>query len=148
MNFKQNNIPDFTSSFPQGYNRNMEFIDISKKDAVNTALLEWFASAKRDLPFRTERDPYKIWISEIMAQQTRIDTLLSYFDRFTRLFPDVKALDAASEDEVLKAWEGLGYYSRARNLKKAASEIVGAGRFPETAAELKKLPGIEALQDK
>mgnify|MGYP003587239307 CR=1 FL=1 len=142
MNFKQNNIPDFTSSFPQGYNRNMEFIDISKKDAVNTALLEWFASAKRDLPFRTERDPYKIWISEIMAQQTRIDTLLSYFDRFTRLFPDVKALDAASEDEVLKAWEGLGYYSRARNLKKAASEIVGAGRFPETAAELKKLPGI------
>ena len=120
----------------------MEFIDISKKDAVNTALLEWFASAKRDLPFRTERDPYKIWISEIMAQQTRIDTLLSYFDRFTRLFPDVKALDAASEDEVLKAWEGLGYYSRARNLKKAASEIVGAGRFPETAAELKKLPGI------
>ena len=142
MNFKQNNIPDFTSSFPQGYNRNMEFIDISKKDAVNTALLEWFASAKRDLPFRTERDPYKIWISGIMAQQTRIDTLLSYFDRFTRLFPDVKALDAASEDEVLKAWEGLGYYSRARNLKKAASEIVGAGRFPETAAELKKLPGI------
>lgn len=142
MNFKQNNIPDFTSSFPQGYNRNMEFIDISKKDAVNTALLEWFASAKRDLPFRTERDPYKIWISEIMAQQTRIDTLLSYFERFTRLFPDVKALDAASEDEVLKAWEGLGYYSRARNLKKAASEIVGAGRFPETAAELKKLPGI------
>ena len=142
MNFKQNNIPDFTSSFPQGYNSNMEFIDISKKDAVNTALLEWFASAKRDLPFRTERDPYKIWISEIMAQQTRIDTLLSYFDRFTRLFPDVKALDAASEDEVLKAWEGLGYYSRARNLKKAASEIVGAGRFPETAAELKKLPGI------
>ena len=142
MNFKQNNIPDFTSSFPQGYNRNMEFIDISKKDAVNTALLEWFASAKRDLPFRTERDPYKIWISEIMAQQTRIDTLLSYFDRFTRLFPDVKALDAASEDEVLKAWDGLGYYSRARNLKKAASEIVGAGRFPETAAELKKLPGI------
>jgi A/G-specific DNA-adenine glycosylase (EC 3.2.2.-) len=85
-------------------------------EILQTDLLKWFEESKRDLPFRRTRDPYFIWISEIMAQQTQIDTLIPYYNRFIDNFPTVFSLALASIDEVIKAWEGLGYYSRARNL--------------------------------
>ncbi|WP_329887016.1 A/G-specific adenine glycosylase [Pseudoramibacter faecis] len=116
---------------------------------ITKALLTWFAENKRDLPFRHadeqgRKDPYAIWISEIMAQQTQIDILLPYYERFIHQFPDVATLAAAEEDAVLKAWEGLGYYSRARNLRKAAQTIQSDfnGRFPATYADILSLPGI------
>lgn len=118
-----------------------EWIDPGCADAVNESLTDWFVENRRELSFRKDRDPYKIWISEIMAQQTRIDTLLPYFDRFIERFPDVHALSEAPEDDVLKAWEGLGYYSRARNLHRCA-KILDEQGFPETYDELVKLPGI------
>jgi A/G-specific adenine glycosylase len=107
-------------------------------------LCRWFAANKRDLPFRKNKDPYAIWISEIMAQQTQIDTLIPYYLAFTRRFPNAQALAAASEAEVVKAWEGLGYYSRARNLHKAACILCDAygGQFPRDPKALEKLPGI------
>jgi A/G-specific adenine glycosylase len=111
------------------------------------ALLKWFDANKRDLPFRkpaktTRADPYHVWISEIMAQQTQIDTLVPYYNRFVEKFPTLDALAEASEQDVLKAWEGLGYYARARNLRKAAVEIKNLGEFPRTPEALSKLPGI------
>ena len=111
---------------------------------LQTELLKWFEKSKRDLPFRRTKDPYFIWISEIMAQQTQIDTLIPYYNRFIENFPNVFSLAAASEDTVIKTWEGLGYYSRARNLHQAAKIIVSDhdGIIPHTFAELIKLPGI------
>jgi A/G-specific adenine glycosylase len=108
------------------------------------SLLAWYGQAAADLPWRRARDPYHVWLSEIMLQQTQVATVISYFERFVEVYPDVSALAAASLDDVLKRWEGLGYYSRARNLHRAAQVIVAeqGGRFPETAAELQKLPGI------
>jgi len=113
-------------------------------EILQTNLLRWFDKSKRDLPFRRTRDPYFIWISEIMAQQTQIDTLIPYYNRFITNFPTVFSLAQATEDAVIKAWEGLGYYSRARNLHQAARLIVSdyQGRIPDTLAELIKLPGI------
>lgn len=107
-------------------------------------LLQWFYKSKRALPFRETKEPYNIWISEIMAQQTQIDTLIPYYHRFIAAFPDVKSLAAAPEESVLKLWEGLGYYSRAKNLHKAAKVICSeyAGIFPKHYEELIKLPGI------
>lgn len=107
-------------------------------------LLAWHDCNARELPWRGEADPYKIWISEIMLQQTRAETVKEYYRRFLAEFPDVFALAAAHEDRVLKMWEGLGYYSRARNLHAAAKEIVGrfGGKLPESRAELMTLPGI------
>lgn len=107
-------------------------------------LLDWFAANRRDLPWRANRDPYRIWISEIMLQQTRVDTVVPYYERFMQTFPTVDALAAASETDVLALWEGLGYYSRARNLHKAAQEIVTRfdGELPETIEQLRTLPGI------
>ena len=107
-------------------------------------LTDWFQKNGRSLPWRGTKDPYRILVSETMLQQTRIETVLRYYGRFLERFPDLAALAAAGEEEVLKLWEGLGYYSRARNLKKAAERCVQAsgGRLPETAAQLKKLPGI------
>jgi len=87
-------------------------------------LLAWYDAHKRDLPWRRTQDPYKIWISEIMLQQTRIEAAKAYYDRFTKCLPDIPSLAAVSEEELLKLWEGLGYYNRARNLKKAASLLV------------------------
>ncbi len=107
-------------------------------------LLSWYRENRRDLPWRKDRDAYRIWISEIMLQQTRVDAATSYYLRFLEHFPTVGALAAAPEVEVLKCWEGLGYYSRARNLKKAA-EIVAdryGGVLPRTWEELRALPGI------
>ncbi len=107
-------------------------------------LLRWYHQVKRDLPWRQTQDPYCIWISEIMLQQTRVETVKGYYARFLSLFPTVSALAAAPEQEVLKAWEGLGYYSRARNLQKAAQAVTQEGRFPSTYDGLLKLPGIGA----
>jgi A/G-specific adenine glycosylase len=107
-------------------------------------LLDWFAANSRDLPWRRDYDPYAVWISEIMAQQTQMDRVVTYFNRFTAQFPDVTALSGADENVVLKAWEGLGYYSRARNLLAAARRIMTehGGRFPSQLEDIRALPGI------
>ncbi|MCR5294492.1 MAG: A/G-specific adenine glycosylase [Lachnospiraceae bacterium] len=107
-------------------------------------LRSWYKHNGRDLPWRHSRDPYRIWISEIMLQQTRVQTVIPYYQRFLKHLPNTESLAACPEEKLLKLWEGLGYYSRARNMKKAA-EIIAAeldGHFPETAKELLKLPGI------
>lgn len=108
---------------------------------VAKALLAWFAKAKRDMPWRREPTPYYCWLSEIMLQQTTFVSALPYYERFLKKFPTVEALAAADESEVLKAWEGLGYYARARNLLKGARMIVGDA-WPRSAAEWSKVPGV------
>lgn len=112
--------------------------------AFRRALLGWFAANARDLPWRRTLDPYHVWLSEIMLQQTQMDRAVAYFERFLARFPDIASLDAASEDEVLKLWEGLGYYSRARNLRKAARAVMErhGGAFPRSHADIRALPGI------
>lgn len=107
-------------------------------------LLAWYDAHRRFLPWREEKSPYRVWISEIMAQQTRIEAMLPYFERFIAELPDVESLAACDDDRLLKLWEGLGYYSRARNLKKAAIEIVErfGGELPADFELLKTLPGI------
>ena len=93
-------------------------------ESIASILLDWYGRAGRDLPWRRTRDPYRIWISEVVLQQTRVAQGTDYYLRFTERFPDVEALAAASEDEVLRMWQGLGYYSRARNLPDAARAVV------------------------
>jgi len=107
-------------------------------------LLAWFDLHKRDLPWRRTRDPYAIWVSEIMLQQTRVAAVLDHYANWLQKFPTIKSLAAASEDEVLAAWSGLGYYRRARFLHKGAKAVVAEhnGKLPKTAAELRTLPGI------
>ncbi len=107
-----------------------------------TTLLEWFAINRRDLPWRHTHDPYAIWLSEIILQQTRIQQGEDYWLRFMRRWPTVEELADATEDEVLREWQGLGYYSRARNLLTAARQIVERGSFPDTLEELRKLKGV------
>lgn len=111
---------------------------------IQEKLQFWYETNKRILPWRETKDPYKIWISEIVLQQTRVNQGLEYYLRFTECFPDVKSLAEADEQEVLKYWQGLGYYSRARNLHKAAKKIVSDfdGKFPKTHKEIISLPGI------
>jgi A/G-specific adenine glycosylase len=111
---------------------------------VQEALLDWFARNACDLPWRRTRDPYAIWVSEIMLQQTRVQAVVPYYERFLQRFPTVQRLARARIDTVLKLWEGLGYYSRARNLHDAAREIVArfGGHLPATREELLMLPGI------
>jgi len=108
------------------------------------ALLAWYRRTARDLPWRRTKDPYAVWLAEIILQQTRVDQGTPYYERFLEAFPTVEALAGASDDEVLKHWEGLGYYARARNLHACARRVVSdrGGRFPETAAGLRALPGI------
>lgn len=112
--------------------------------AFRKALLDWFDKEGRDLPWRRTKDPYCIWISEIMLQQTRVVTVIPYYERFLQLFPTIQALAEAPDELLLKAWEGLGYYSRARNLKKAAQQVVDeyGGAFPSEPGEIIKLQGI------
>jgi A/G-specific adenine glycosylase len=107
-------------------------------------VLEWYDRSRRDLPWRQTRDPYAIWVSEIMLQQTRVAVVIERYTAFLERFPNVRALAAANEQDVLALWSGLGYYRRARMLHKAAQAVVaeGGGKMPQTAAELRKLPGI------
>lgn len=107
-------------------------------------LLTWYDKNKRDLPWRKTKDPYAVWVSEIMLQQTRVTAVLPYYERWMRELPDVFALATVDEERLMKLWQGLGYYSRARNLQKAAKMIVAeyGGRFPETYDELLKLHGV------
>lgn len=112
--------------------------------SISDKLLAWFAIHRRDLPWREDRTPYRIWVSEIMLQQTRAATVTPYFNAFVKRFPTLSDLANARQDEVLKAWEGLGYYARARNMREAARQIVAehAGRIPDDRDALLKLPGI------
>ena len=112
--------------------------------AYRRALLDWYDRAKRELPWRGARDPYRIWLSEIMLQQTRAEAVAPRYEAFLARFPTVEALAAADEEAVLKAWEGMGYYSRARNLRRAAMEVARRGEFPQSAKELQTLPGVGA----
>lgn len=107
-------------------------------------LLYWFERNMRDLPWRQDKDPYKIWVSEIMLQQTRVDTVIPYFNRFINKFPTLEALADAPEDDVLKLWEGLGYYSRARNLQSAVKEVKESygGKVPDETEQVLRLKGV------
>lgn len=106
-------------------------------------LLRWFDSERRELPWRESRDPYRIWVSEIMLQQTQVATVIPYYKAFLTKFPSLEALADASVDEVLTQWSGLGYYRRARQMHAAAQKLVASGcGFPQTAEQLAKLPGI------
>jgi A/G-specific adenine glycosylase len=109
-------------------------------------LLTWFQQFQRDLPWRRDIDPYRVWLSEIMLQQTRVAAVIPYYERFLERFPDVRALAEAPQEEVLRLWSGLGYYSRARNLQKAAQAIVAkhGGTFPKSLEDALALPGIGA----
>ena len=111
---------------------------------ISKILLQWYSQNKRDLPWRRSSDPYKIWLSEILLQQTRVQQGLPYYHKFIESFPNVKSMAIASEQEILALWQGLGYYSRARNMHKAAQLIVKElnGQFPNTYKELKQLPGV------
>jgi A/G-specific adenine glycosylase len=108
----------------------------------NVTLLKWFRENGRDLPWRQTRDPYAIWLSEIILQQTQVKQGWEYWERFMHHWPTVEALAKATEDKVLREWQGLGYYSRARNLHYAAKQIVALGHFPDTLAEIKQLKGV------
>ena len=107
-------------------------------------LTDWYKQNKRDLPWRLNNEPYYVWISEIILQQTRVDQGTSYFLRFTKRFPTIESLAMAPENEVLKIWQGLGYYSRARNMHKAAQQVMNdfKGHFPETYMNIEKLKGV------
>jgi endonuclease III len=116
----------------------------SVMNRIAEILLDWYAREGRDLPWRRTRDPYRIWLSEVILQQTRVAQGMEYYLRFTERFPDVASLAAAPEDEVLKLWQGLGYYSRARNLRAAAREVVErfGGVFPRSLDDVRSLRGV------
>ena len=118
--------------------------DTERIEMALPLIIEWYAASRRVLPWRESPTPYHVWISEIMLQQTRIEAVIPYYRRFLAELPDLPSLAAVEEDRLLKLWEGLGYYSRARNLKKAAQLVMErcGGELPSRAEELKKLPGI------
>lgn len=118
--------------------------DYPERSYFSSELLKWFHIHKRDLPWRRNKDPYRIWVSEIMLQQTRVDTVIPYFERFMDKFPTLEALAEAPEDEVLKSWEGLGYYSRARNLQTAVREVsdLYGGVVPDNPEDIASLRGV------
>jgi A/G-specific adenine glycosylase len=122
-----------------------DFLALSVRSRFAMTVVAWqLAHGRHGFPWQNTRDPYRVWLSEIMLQQTQVTTVLGYFDRFTARFPDILGLAQASLDEVLHLWSGLGYYSRARNLYHCAQEVVNrhAGSFPNTAIQLQALPGI------
>lgn len=110
--------------------------------SISEPLLAWYDKNKRVLPWRQNTDPYRVWVSEIMLQQTRVEAAKEHYIRFLKELPDVCALASCTEEKLMKLWEGLGYYSRAKNMQKAARLIAARGGFPETAEELRRLPGI------
>jgi A/G-specific adenine glycosylase len=115
---------------------------VKSKASVSALLLDWYRRSHRDLPWRRSSDPYFIWVSEIMLQQTRAQAVIPYYERFLARFPTVEALAAAREEDVLALWAGLGYYSRARNLRRAAQQITALGGFPKDYDAIRALPGI------
>lgn len=119
-------------------------MEAADKRRFRGAVLKWYDQHGRKLPWRESADPYRIWLSEVMLQQTTVAAVVPYFERFTARFPDVQSLAEADVDEVLRLWEGLGYYSRARNLHRASQVVVSehAGQFPSEVAALQTLPGI------
>jgi A/G-specific adenine glycosylase len=119
-------------------------LSAEKSQTLHRRLLAWYARAARDLPWRRTGDPYAVWISEIMLQQTQVKTVVPFYERFMERFPDVRSLAESKLDEVLRVWAGLGYYSRARNLHAAARRIVQdyGGEFPDTEKTLRTLPGV------
>ena len=118
--------------------------DTPEPQSIAAPLLLWYQRHARSLPWRDHPTPYRVWVSEIMLQQTRVDTVIPYFEKWMEAFPTLEALANASEQEVLRAWEGLGYYSRARNLHRAARQVAADyhGQLPVTPAALERLPGI------
>ena len=121
----------------------MSELSVSSSE-VPSRLLTWYGDAGRDLPWRNTRDPYRIWLSEVMLQQTTVEAVIPYYKRFLENFATVEQLASAPLDSVLDLWAGLGYYSRARNLYKAARMVVEdyCGEFPDDLKELQKLPGV------
>ena len=117
---------------------------IEEKDQFRDSLLSWYHNEKRDLPWRRTSNPYYIWVSEVMLQQTRVDTVIPYYERFIEKYPTMDALAAADENELLKMWEGLGYYSRARNLQAGVREVVASygGEVPMNRKEISTLKGV------
>src|SRR5690606_28877690 len=114
-------------------------------EVLSNALLDWYDQyGRKHLPWQQNRDPYRVWVSEIMLQQTQVATVVPYYERFMERFPDLQSLAAADEDSVLHLWTGLGYYSRARNLLRCAQLLCSeyGGRFPEDVDSLSALPGI------
>ncbi|WMM32478.1 A/G-specific adenine glycosylase [Shouchella clausii] len=120
------------------YNENISYSDFRRQ------LIEWYQAHKRELPWRESSDPYHIWVSEIMLQQTRVDTVIPYYEQFMRKFPEMEDLAYAEEEEILKVWEGLGYYSRVRNLQAAVREVVEhyGSVVPDTRKEIEQLKGV------
>jgi A/G-specific adenine glycosylase len=125
-------------------NNSLQIIEDMDVLSFREDLIGWFEREKRDLPWREDQDPYKVWVSEIMLQQTRVDTVIPYFTRFLEKFPTIDVLAEADEDQVLKAWEGLGYYSRVRNLQSAVKEVHENynGRVPDNPKEISSLKGV------
>lgn len=125
-------------------NNSLKHIDSVNKELFNQDLISWFTDEMRDLPWRKDRDPYKVWVSEIMLQQTKVDTVIPYFNRFIEQFPTLEDLSLAEEEKVLKMWEGLGYYSRARNLHAAVKEVQEKyeGKVPSNPKEISSLKGV------
>jgi len=125
-------------------NRNVARLNPADLNKLRRALLHWYDQSRRELPWRRDADPYRVWVSEIMLQQTRVAAVLDHYARFMQRFPTVQALAAARESSVLAAWSGLGYYHRARRMHEAAKVIARErkGHFPLTAEEWRKLPGI------
>ena len=113
-------------------------------ERLTESLLHWYDRNRRELPWRLDRDPYRIWVSEIMLQQTRVEAVIPYYQKFLQRFPTLHDLAEAPEEEVLSYWQGLGYYSRARNLQQGVREVLAryGGRMPATAAEVRQLPGV------
>ncbi|MCP8970980.1 A/G-specific adenine glycosylase [Ectobacillus ponti] len=122
----------------------LEILQGFQAETFQQDLIGWFTEEQRDLPWRINKDPYRIWVSEIMLQQTRVEAVKPFYHRFMEKFPTLEALADAHEDEVLKAWEGLGYYSRARNLHAAVKEVkeTYGGKVPDTPGEIGKLKGV------
>ncbi len=121
-----------------------EPLTTSQRSSLRRRLRSWYARRARELPWRATGDPYRIWISEIMLQQTTVATVIPYYERFMNRFPTVQKLASAQQDEVLRLWEGLGYYSRARNIHQTAQHLVREhnGEFPQTVDGLMSLAGI------
>ncbi|WP_235576126.1 A/G-specific adenine glycosylase [Rossellomorea vietnamensis] len=122
----------------------LKHLQTINREEFQKDLISWFSREQRDLPWRNDQDPYKVWVSEIMLQQTRVDTVIPYFNRFIEKFPTIDALASADEEDVLKAWEGLGYYSRVRNLQTAVREVREKyeGIVPDTPKEISSLKGV------